>query len=466
MKTDKTGVYQFTLTVQRKILAAMWRDQYAFHLYRDCIKPKYFQSSVLIDICRVIFDYYDQYNQVPTLDALKQEVTDLCNRSKNREATLSAYTDTLEFMADVALDDLDYIKDKIVMFGKRQALVDSIMEATHILDQEPEAQFPRIEKLVRDALMVGENVYDLGTNIYENIEDRFLSYLNEDDVIERISTGIGPLDGCLGGGLGRTEMGVVVAAPGIGKTTTLISIGAAAIEAGYNVLHVSLENNEKQITRNYDLRLLKHNIDYVRENVEKSIQAMFAIKKFKKGQLRIKKYPTRGASVQTIRMLLDKYKLVQGFIPDVLIVDYGTILKSSGYFNDKRNAIESNYEELRAVADDYNLSLWTGAQGNRGALSKKVVTMSDLAECFAIGNIVDVMACLCQTRQEKAAGEMRMFLPKIRDNADKMILKGRIFYDIKKVEMYEVVKSDDQGDRDDDEEGEDWDAEAAKKGDD
>ena len=34
-----------------------------------------------------------------------------------------------------------------------------------------------------------------------------------------------------------------------------------------------------------------------------------------------------------------------------------------------------------------------------------------------------------------------MFLPKIRDNADKMILQGKIFYDIKKIEMYETIKA-------------------------
>ena len=719
---DKSGVYTFTKSMQLKILAVLWRDQYSYNLYRDVVKPKYFSGMVLVDICRILFGYYNQYNQAPTLDVLSQEVTDMCRRVKRKGILLDEYHKTLETISNVPLDDLDYIKDKIITFGKRQALVDSIMEATNILDKEPEAQYPKIQSLIKDALMVGEDVQDLGTNIYDNIEERFLSYLNDDDVIERIPTEIKALDQCLGGGLGRTEMGIIVAAPGLGKcllpstpvltptgyrllkdiqvgdevisvdgkptkvtamffhkkksmyrvkftfgecvccdehlwtiekpepltlplykimnmlkggqkvtiptlrspvefksdsslevnpyelgvllgksyltdfesdkleslniipheletyyipkeylmsdvisrkmlfvglmennchtnndciqmdyespqliedikflaeslccnvktkdsklyiynghtvfhnisakqknyiksitpvgespaicitvdhpsqlyvikdaivthnTSTLVSIGGAAIENGYNVLHVSLENNERQITRNYDLRLLKHNIEYVRENVENSIQAMFNIKKFRKGELRIKKYPTRGATVQTIRTLLDRYKLVQGFTPDVVIVDYGTILKSSVHYVDKRNAIESNFEELRALADDYNVALWSAAQGNRGALSKKIVTMGDLAECFAIGNICDVMACLCQTMEEKGRNELRMFLPKIRDNADKMILKGRIMYDIKKVEMDSVANSDDEGSPTKDEIA-DWDAEAER----
>ena len=294
--------------------------------------------------------------------------------------------------------------------------------------------------------MVGENTSDLGVDLFENIEERFLSYLNEDDVIERISTNIKELDSVLGGGLGRTELGVVVAAPGRGKSSTLVSIGAGAIENGYKVLHISLENNEKQVTRNYDVRLLKKNKDYIESNTENSIQAMKNIRKYRKGKLKIKKYPTKSVTVKTIRILLNKLKLVEHFEPDVLIIDYGALLKSMEHYNDKRNSIESNFEEMRAIADEYNLALWTAAQGNRGALSKKVVTMQDLAECFAIANIADVMVCLCQTLKEKKTGNLRMFLPKIRDNADTMMLSGTIQYDIKLIEMLKVEEISDEGD--------------------
>lgn len=440
------GSYQYTPQIQLKILSLLWLDSSAYSLYQDVIRPKYFTDPIHVDICRILFDYHDTYQTSPSLDVLVEEVATLCEKSKRKSALVKDYIKCIEKMATIRIDDAEYIKDKIVSFGKRQALVDAIYESAVILEREPEAQYSKIEQLVRNALLVGENNCDLGINIFENIEERFLSYLNEDDVIERIPTGIEMLDKVLGGGLGRTEMGVVVAAPGKGKTSALVSMGGAAIEAGYNVLHVSLENNEKQIARNYDVRLLQHNKHYIEENVDKSLTAMLNIQKYRKGQLRIKKYPTKSVTVKTIRALMDKYKTIQDFVPDVLIVDYGAILKSSQSFADKRNAIESNYEELRAVADEYNVALWTAAQGNRGALSKKVVTMGDLAECFAIGNITDVMACICQTMKEKLQGKMRLFLPKIRDNADAMILSGTIQYDIKKIEMFDVVTQQDEDD--------------------
>lgn len=453
----EAGIYKYTTQVQLKILALLWRDEQSYTMYRETIKPKYFSKSIHIDLCRIIFDYHEKYGTSPTLDALVEETVQMCEKTKSKQKLEEEYLETLEQMAEMEFHDIEYIKDKILSFGKRQALVDAVLESAEILEKKPDTQYNQIADLVKNAMLVGEDVSDLGLDVYENIEERFLGYLNDDDVIERIPTGMEMLDTCLGGGLGRTEMGVVVAPPGRGKTTTLVSIGGAAIENGYNVLHVSMENNDKQILRNYDLRLLKKDMDYIRDNVDKSIAAMFNIKKFRQGKVIVKKYPTKSVTVSTIRNLLDQLKTVKGFIPDVLIVDYGAILKPSVNYSEKRTSIEGIYEDLRAIADDYNLALWTAAQGNRGALSKKIVTMADLAECFAIGNTCDVMPCLCQSEKEKQKGEIRMFLAKVRDSADGLVLKGRILYGIKKLEFFEIVEQSEEDSKgDDDEDEENW----------
>lgn len=453
------GIYKYTPTVQLKILALLWRDAQSYTLYKETIKPKYFTKSTHIDLCRIIFDYYDKYKKCPTKDALVEEVSLMCSKTSSKQKIIDDYLSTINTMSELNLEDIDYIKDKILSFGKRQALVDAVLESAEILEKKPDTQYNQIEKIVKDAILVGEDVNDLGIDLYDNIEERFNSYLEEEDVIERIPTGIDKLDWCLGGGVGRGEMLVTLAPPGRGKTTTLISMGGNAVDEGYNVLHISMENNEKQIMRNYDMRLLEKDIEYIKANVQSSISAMMNIKKYKKGRLKIKRYPARSASVRTIRNLLDQLKTVEEFVPDVLIVDYGAILKPSFNFADKRNSIETIYEELRAVATEYDLALLTGAQGNRGALSKRVVTMADLAECFAIANTADIMVCLCQTQKEKINGDMRMFLSKVRDSADSMILKGKIMYDIKKITMDEIVdqtaEAEDE-DAEDDNDDDDW----------
>lgn len=452
------GIYKYTTAIQLKILAVLWRDEQSYNLYRETIKPKYFSKAIHIDLCRIIFDYKEKYKKSPTLDVLVEEVTTMCSKTATKKKVENDYLDAIDKMSQMDLFDIDYIKDKILSFGKRQALVDAVIESAEILEKKPNTEYNKIEKIVRDAMLVGENTNDLGTDLYENVEERFMSYLSDEDVIERIPTGMNKLDELLKGGGGKGELIVVTASPGLGKTTTLITMGASAIENGYNVLHVSLENNEKQILKNYDVRLLKKNVEYIKENLDKSLQAFTNIKRYRKGILKVKKYPTKSVTTNTIRGLLDQLKVVENFVPDVVIVDYGAILKPLNNYSDKRNCIEENYEELRAIADDYNVVLYTGAQANRGALSKKVVTKADLAECFAISNIADVMVCLCQTLKEKANSEMRLFLTKVRDSADGLMLKGRILYDIKKVEFDEVVDMNAQDNDSDDEEDteDDW----------
>lgn len=452
----ETGVYKYTSQVQLKILALLWRDHQSYSIYRETIKPKYFSQAIHIDLCRIIFDYHEKYGSSPTLDALVEETVQMCERTKNKQKLKEDYLQAISQMSEMELHDIDYIKDKILSFGKRQALVDAVLESADILEKQPDTQYNKIETLVKNAIRVGEDVNDLGIDIYENIEERFQSYTEDEDVIERIPTGMFELDRCLGGGVGRGELCVVIAPPGKGKTTTLISMAAQAVEEGYNVLHVSLENNEAQILRNYDLRLLKKNMEYIRDNVDKSIAAMFNIKKFRKGQLRIKKYPTKSATVTTIRCLLDQLKVVEHFAPDVLVVDYGMILKPERNYQDKRSGIEEIYENLRALGDEYNCAIYTAAQGNRGSLSKKIVTTADLAECFSIANTADICFALCQTSKEKSQGIMRGFLAKNRDNPDGMVLKGKILYDIKKLEFDEVVEQDDSESDTDAEDEESW----------
>lgn len=448
------GLYQFTDSVQVKILTILWRDVDAFPLYRDCVKPAYFEKAVRIDICRMILDYWEEYEKPPTYEVLEEEIEKLTNKSKSKAEIKKEYLKTLDQMADTDLDDIEYIKDKIVEFGKRQALIEAVIQSSKVIESGGEYQ--TIKKLVDDALLVGEANTDLGLFHFENIEDRIWSYTHQEDVIERIPTGKDLLDGIMKGGLGKSEMGVVLAPPGRGKTTMLIDIAAHAITRGYNVIHYSFENSPLQVQRNYDNRLLKRNMEYIKENPAKSIAALGNIKKYmaKENQLVIKKYPPKTVNVNTIKAHLQQLRLVKGFIPDVIVVDYGSLLKPTRKYGEKRDDIEAVYEELRALADTENVALWTAAQANRPSLGKMIVTMQDLAECFAIANTADFMMALCQNdKKERPKGIMRYFIAKNRDNVDKMTLIGEEFRDMKIFSMDSILKPEDyrSGNKEDEE---------------
>lgn len=449
------AAFNFTTAVQRKILAVLWHDVQSFNTYRDCIKPKYFTKRIEMDICRILFDYYKKYNKPPTQDVLTEEILKLCESNSRVKKLESQYLEAIDEIANAELYDYEYIRDKILAFGKKQAMVDAIMEAAEVIEKGNIDDFSKVTKLIESAQMVGEDLNDLGLDYWDNYEERLASYQDEEDVIERFPTGMEAFDGVLKGGLGRTEMGVVLAPPGRGKTTFMINCGANALRLGKNVVHISLENNDAQIIRNYDLRMLGKNLEYIKNNLDKCYKSLGFAKRYSNGNLFIKKYPTKKVTVDNIRMYLNRLVAVKGIQLDMVIIDYGAILKPMTNWNDKRNTIESNYEDMRALADEFNVALWTGAQGNRMSLSKKVVTMEDLAEAFAIANTSDVMIALCQTVREKTDGVMRAFVTKNRDGIDGILLKGKIDYESKKLTLDEDVTRSMLSDSDDDEDEDD-----------
>ena len=82
------------------------------------------------------------------------------------------------------------------------------------------------------------------------------------------------------------------------------------------------------------------------------------------GRLTIKEYPTKSASSATIMAHLDKLTKM-GEKVDLVIVDYGDLLKPVRIHKERRNELENTYEELRAIGQTYNCPVWTASQTNR-----------------------------------------------------------------------------------------------------
>ena len=140
----------------------------------------------------------------------------------------------------------------------------------------------------------------------------------------------------------------------------LINVGAHAIKQGLNVVHYTLELNEGYVGQRYDAVLtgianqnLKYNLDEVQNAVSKL-----------KGNLVIKYYPTKTASCSTIRAHIEKMILI-GKKPDLVIVDYADLLRGAVSKKEMRHELESIYEDLRGVAGEYEVPLYTASQANR-----------------------------------------------------------------------------------------------------
>jgi hypothetical protein len=134
-----------------------------------------------------------------------------------------------------------------------------------------------------------------------------------------------------------------------------------------------------------------------------------------------------------IKSHLTKLRIARGFKPDLIILDYPDIMKPSRDYSEKRTELELLYEEIRGMAQEFNCAVWVASQTNRGALSKKVVTIADLAESFGKAATSDFMLALSQTKQEKRDGEVRYYVAKHRNGQSDETIHCDIDYTTMKV---------------------------------
>jgi hypothetical protein len=120
-------------------------------------------------------------------------------------------------------------------------------------------------------------------------------------------------------------------------------------------------------------------------------------------------YPRFMAGLSDIRRDLYILEQHEGFIPNVIIVDYADILKpdTSG---DKRNQIDDIWKMLASLAAERHCIVFTASQGTRGAIYKSDLDQDDLAEWIGKLGHVDLFLGLNQSPHEKDSKVMRVNL--------------------------------------------------------
>jgi len=158
-----------------------------------------------------------------------------------------------------------------------------------------------------------------------------------------------------------------------------------------------------------------------------------------KGKLLIKYFPTKSASVQTLSAHLKTIELQQ-IKPDLVIVDYADILRGIG--TEKRHILENIYEDLRGLAGEYDLPIWTASQANRSSLEEDIIDASKVAEAYSKVMIADFVISVSRKVADKIANTGRFHVIKNRFGIDGVTFPAMINTNIGKIEVYEASTKD------------------------
>ncbi len=394
-------------TYQEKVMQALLQDSLFADQMLDVLKPQMFEMAYLQEVAESFFEHKKKYKTFPSADVL--EVMTTRDQELDRELVLQIREYLARTKEQPLNGDTGYIQDSSLDFCKKQTMKDALVKA---IDKMQESKFDDISQIIREALVAGSS-RDLGHEYMKGFDVRANRVESK-----RVPTGWGPLDKVLNGGWERGTIATFIAPTGAGKSHMLVNAGAAAVAEGFNVLYITLEMADYKIGLRFDsyfsgveLNHIPQYADKVREEAGKRV----------KGRLFIKEFPTKAATVQTVRSYLQRLIAIHGFTPDVICLDYADLLRGARGYADKRFELEGNYEELRALAQEFELCVLTADQTNRSGLEMEVVTIGQIGESYAKATVCDLIMTVSRTMEDKQANSGRLFVAKSRLGRDGMI---------------------------------------------
>jgi replicative DNA helicase len=404
---------------QIKIITSLLSDKPFLQQVSDILLPEFFESEANQWIVETIEKYFQEYKSAPTLDVFKIKVNDV-ERDIVKSSIIESLKDSYRYLES---EDLDFVKEETLNFCKNQCIKRAILDSVDFLNK---GQYELIKSTIDSAMKAGADK-EVGHEYNSSVEDRY-----KDNIRSTISTPWPVINDLSDGGFGKGELVVFVAPAGIGKSWGLINIGANAVKQGLNVVHYTLELNEGYVGQRYDAVLTgiaNQNLKYNIEEVQNTINKL-------KGNLVIKYYPTKTASCSTIRAHIEKMILI-GKKPDLVIVDYADLLKGAVSRKEMRHELESIYEDLRGVAGEYEVPLFTASQANRSALEQDVIEADKISESYAKVMIADFVLSLSRKVTDKIAGTGRWHVIKNRFGPDGITLPSKMNMSNGQIHIYE-----------------------------
>jgi replicative DNA helicase len=402
--TDKLSEYGFGFQV--KVLAAMFTDRTFLQQIADIIQPEYFESESNSWILDIILGHFRTYKTPPTKDVLKVKVTEI-EHDVLKVAVVEQLKEVFRYMES---DDLSFVKDEILKFCKNQEIKHAIMDSVNLLKN---GNYDEIKTKIDSAMKAGADT-DIGHEYKSQVALRY-----NEAARHTITTGWDVVDDLMDGGLAPGELGVVMAPAGIGKSWLLINIGANAIRNGKNVVHFTLELNQNYVGQRYDSVITgipAQNLKNHQEDIENKMSRI-------SGELVIKYYPTKSVGVMALKAHIEKSSMLNK-APDLVIVDYADLLKVSA--KDKHEALEELYEELRGMAGEYGVPVWTATQAGRAALEDDIIEADKIAASYGKVMVSDFIMSLSRKVQDKLSGTGRVHIVKNRFGPDGMTLPSKI----------------------------------------
>lgn len=420
--SETNTLVKYGSSFQHKCIAGLLTDGEFLQQISDIISTDFFENEAHKWIVGHIIDYSQQYKGIPSMDVFKHKMDD-CVDTVLKQSIVEHLRSVYNKVED---DDLMYIKEQFLEFCKNQKLKSAIIESADLLQT---GEYDSIKHVVDEALKAGMEP-DTGHDYLTEIEERLM-----DDARDTVKTNWEAVDSLMDGGLGPGELGVFCASAGAGKSWCLNKVGVEALKQSKNVVHFTMELQQKYVGRRYDCCFTGIDFQNIVNNKDVVEQKLEGID----GWLKIKYFPIKTASALTLKNYIEKIQQLTGEKVDMMIVDYADILRPVTSERNSNSYSEAGgiYEELRGVAGELQIPCWTASQTNRASASEDVIEAGMIADSFRKIMTADFVMSVSRKTEDKCQDTARFHVIKNRFGPDGITLPSNFDASCGNIDIYD-----------------------------
>ena len=396
--------------VQAEFLAAILQD--AKLVSRDVytlVEPGYFSVDSYQWLVKELikrdwkpfpFDFVDQL----LLDSVKEEST----RENYRTQLYYLYAKELEFVEEAEKKFKTFVSYSIIKSVIKEGFEG--FEKTSRIDyllQSFNEGYAKAKSLVTEQKV---ELVDYADRYEERMQER-LAERDNPSVNPRVYTGIPGLDEQF---QIQGPMLVDFLAPFKRyKSIVLNSMGFAALLQGFNVFHIVYENTIKLQENRYDA--LFGNINYNRisslaisQDEKDQLDRKFYQLKNWGARLKLFKCQPQQTTIPEVIEHLELIKYREGFVPDVIVLDYLNIVAPSVKVNEERLQQQKIVWDIKSLADKYNIPVFTASQAKMEANKVERMDVTHRGKSIDISQGINLSIALDQSEEEKEEGILVM----------------------------------------------------------
>ena len=401
---------KFGSEFQIKCISGLVSDKTFIERISDILEPDSFETDAHKFIVKETISYFLQYKDLPTLAVFKVKVDGIEN-----DLLKQSVVEQLRLVYQKISDtDLKYIKEQFLEFCKNQKIKNAIMES---VDHLKSGQYDKIKHVVDVAMKAGME-RNIGHEYMVDIEKRMSQMARK-----TVKTNWTEVDSIMDGGLAGGELGIITACAGSGKSWVLAKMGAEAMRQGKNVLHYTLELNENYVGLRYDACFTGIDFQNIRNNIDIVKKKIAEVP----GKLIIKYFPIKTVSAHSLKLHAERIQTL-GTKVDMIIVDYADILRPSQSERNSNSYSEAGgiYEELRGVAGELQVPIWSASQSNRAAMDEDIIQANNISDSYRKIMTADFVMSLSRKMSDKQANTARFHVIKNRFGPDGITFPARM----------------------------------------